>query len=62
MRNGRKQLNIWATEDFLAAITRIQHRLDPVPSKSDIIREAVLEKDERMAQEAERRERRRAAK
>ena len=48
-KDERKQINIRADDELVAAIERIRRRASPIPSVTDVIRESVMERDVREA-------------
>lgn len=45
--SSRRQINVRVEKDVLAAIERLRQSTSPIPSISDVVRDAILEKESR---------------
>lgn len=51
---SRKQINVRLDDDVLVAIEDIRSVMRPIPSQSDVIRQAILQMRDRVAKKAAR--------
>ena len=50
----RRQVSLWVQTDFFDAVELIRQRSSPIPTASEVIRQAVLDKAAAMEKQAER--------
>jgi len=50
----RRQVSFWGDPEFFEAVERIRHHTSPIPTASDAIRQAVIDKAKALVTAAER--------